>query len=317
MNKGIGEKRVLVTGGAGFIGANLVRVLLRSGCQVSVLDNLSIGQLAYLEGLPIEVVKGDILDVDVVQKAVNGHSTIIHLAFQRHSADSSADAWEDCEANIRGTLNLLEASRRHAEAHNQHPTFVYASSNWVLGRSAPPSVEDKIPFPDSPFGASKIASEAYCSAYYLSSGVRTVTLRFGNVYGPFSAHKDSIVTRLVKASLRSSTPNVARIENKTRDFIYVEDVCYAIFRAIQSDARGQIFQLATGVETSTAGVSLILQNIAMRETNPHYRSPSTVEVTRGFSPTKSREQLGWEPTIGLNEGLHRTWQWFKNWERQC
>ena len=164
--------RILVTGGVGFIGANLVRMLLNHGYRVTVLDNLSTGQREYLTGLPIEFIQGDVLDVELVGRVVPGQEGIVHLAAQTGVPDSLVDPRRDCEINVIGTLNLLEACR---QAMNKEislspssvsllPRFVFASSNAPLGRQPPPVTEEKAPLPISPYGASKLAGEGYCLA---------------------------------------------------------------------------------------------------------------------------------------------------------
>ena len=162
--------KVLVTGGAGFIGANLVRLLLGQGHQVTVLDNLSSGHREYLVGLPVQFVVGNVLDVDLVNRLVPGHDSLVHLAAQTGVPLSLADPRRDCEVNIIGTLNLLEACRKAQQAGGRAPRFVLASSNAALGRQLPPATEDKAPLPISPYGASKLAGEAYCLAYHGSGG---------------------------------------------------------------------------------------------------------------------------------------------------
>src|SRR6267142_3416743 len=163
--------RVLVTGGAGFIGANLVRLLAAEGHIVTVLDNLTAGRSEYLAGLGLEVVNADILDCEAVQGAITGHEAVVHLAAQTGVPLSLADPRRDCQVNVVGTLNVLEAARR-----TKARRVVFASSNAPLGRQRPPATEDKAPLPVSPYGASKLAGEAYCLAYHGSWGLQTVAL---------------------------------------------------------------------------------------------------------------------------------------------
>jgi len=257
--------RILVTGGAGFIGANFVRMLLAHGYQVTVLDNLSTGRREYLDGLPIQFIQGDILDTDLVNRVVPGHDGIVHLAAQTGVPGSLANPRRDCEINIFGTLNLLEACRC-ARSDCCSPTvdcgeprtaddrwktadsrirFIFASSNAPLGRQPPPATEEKVPLPISPYGASKLAGEAYCLAYYGSWRLETVVLRFGNVYGPFSAHKNSVVAKFSKDMLAKGQITIDGEGNQTRDFVYVDDLCWAILLALESDVAGEVFQIAT------------------------------------------------------------------------
>ncbi len=168
--------RVLVTGGAGFIGANLVRLLVAEGQVVTVLDNLSSGRSEYIGALGLELVNADILNSEAVDRALVGHDAVVHLAAQTGVPSSLADPRTDCQVNVIGTLNVLEAARR-----TNVQRVVFASSNAPLGRQHPPATEDKAPLPVSPYGASKLAGEAYCLAYHGSWGLQTVSLRFANV----------------------------------------------------------------------------------------------------------------------------------------
>ncbi len=312
-------RRILVTGGAGFIGANLVRMLLDHGYQVTVLDNLSTGRLEYLDGLPIEFVEGDILDVDLVNRVVPGHDGVVHLAAQAGVPGSLADPRRDCELNVIGTLNLLEAcrtedGRRKAEdggEKNGSLRFIFASSNAPLGRQPPPATEDKAPLPISPYGASKLAGEAYCLAYHGSWGLGTVVLRFGNVYGPFSAHKNSVVAKFFKDILAKGQITIDGDGQQTRDFIYVDDLCRAILLALESDVSGEVFQIATGVETSILDLAALVQEIVGRDVGMQHGPPRPGDIRKNYSGIrKVTQMLGWQPKKDLYSGLQETWQWF-------
>jgi len=172
--------KILVTGGAGFIGANLVRTLLKHGYQVVVLDNLITGRRMYLNEMDVEFIRGDILDRELVIQMVSLSHAVIHLAAQTGVPGSIESPIFDCKVNVMGTLNPLEAVRMHANCR-----LVFASSNAPLGRQSPPATEEKAPLPISPYGASKLAGEGYCLGYHGCWGIGTVVLRFGNVYGPY------------------------------------------------------------------------------------------------------------------------------------
>ncbi len=315
--------RILVTGGAGFIGANLVRLLLSHGYQVTVLDNLSTGRREYLEDLPIEFVQGDILDPGLIGQVVPGHYGVIHLAAQPGVPGSLADPQRDCRVNVTGTLNLLEVCRAVGSrgqrrddglsAANPGPRFVFASSNAALGRQFPPATEDKAPLPISPYGASKLAGEAYCSAYYGAWRLDTVVLRFGNVYGPFSAHKNSVVAKFCKHILTHREITIDGDGRQTRDFIYVDDLCQAVLLALEKDVSGEIFQIATGVETSILVLAASLQEV-VGVASVVYGQPRQGDIRRNYSSiSKARQLLGWEPKSDLISGLRETYAWFKQY----
>jgi UDP-glucose 4-epimerase len=311
--------RILVTGGAGFIGANLVRMLLDQGYQVTVLDNLSTGRREYLEGLPIEFIEGDILDAELVNRVVPGHDGIVHLAAQTGVPGSLADPRHDCEVNVIGTLNLLEACRQVMDKETDSvsplcPRFVFASSNAPLGRQSPPATEDKAPLPISPYGASKLAGEGYCLAYHGSWGLGTVALRFANVYGPYSAHKDSVVARFFKDVAARGSITIDGDGHQTRDFIYVDDLCRAILLALESEVAGEVFQVATGVETSIIELAALVQETVGQGVRMRHGPPRQGDIRKNYSAIeKAKRMLGWEPEVNLDLGLRKVWTWFNGW----
>lgn len=315
--------RVLVTGGAGFIGANLIRVLLNRGYRVSVLDDLSVGRREYLEGLPIELITGDILDAELVNRVVTACDSVVHLAAQTGVPGSLADPRRDCEVNVVGTLNVLEACR-HAMAHRQSvkpdpragasPRFIFASSNAPLGRQEPPATEDKAPLPVSPYGASKLAGEAYCLAYHSAWGLGTLALRFGNVYGPFSSDKNSVVAKFFKDILTKGQITIEGDGQQTRDFVHVDDLCRALLKALESNVSGEVFQIATGVETSIRELAALACEVAGGPIRVSYEEGRRGDVRKNYSViAKAHEMLKWSPEVELATGLRTTWGWLREW----
>jgi len=300
--------RILVTGGAGFIGANLVRQLLGAGHQVRVLDNFSAGQREYLAGLTLEVIEGDILDSERVVRAVDGMEGVVHLAAQTGVPGSLKNPRLDCDVNVVGTLNMLEACR-HAGVRR----FVFASSNAPLGRQPPPATEDKAPLPISPYGASKLAGEGYCLAYYGSWGQSTVVLRFANIYGPYSAHKNSVVAQFFRDILTVGQIAIDGDGHQTRDFIYVGDLCQAIGLALAGTVAGEVFQIATGVETSIAQLADRMQAVVGRGFEMSHGPSRLGDIPQNYSDiAKATRILGWRPTVDLDTGLCDTWEWFRS-----
>ena len=318
---GTASRRLLVTGGAGFIGANLVRLLLKRGDEVTVLESLSGGRREYLDVLSVRFVLGDILDRDAVERAVAGQHAVVHLAAQTGVPGSLENPRKDCEVNVLGTLTLLEACRAEkAKAERSSngacaeklrgPRFIFASSNAPLGRQNPPATEDKAPLPVSPYGASKLAGEAYCLAYHGSWRLETVALRFANVYGPFSAHKNSVVAKFFKDILSRGQVTLDGDGEQTRDFIYVGDLCNAILLALGSRVAGEVFQIATGIETSVRDLASMVQQTAARRVQICHAPARQGDVRRNYSAIeKARSLLGWEPCTDLTEGLRATWNW--------
>lgn len=305
-------EHVLVTGGAGFIGANLVRALLEEDVEVTVFDDFSAGQRAYLDGLPLEIVEGSILDRALVQDVVAGHDAVVHLAAQTGVPGSLEDPYHDFELNALGTLNMLDASR-----HASIERFMFASSNAPLGKQPPPATEDKAPLPIAPYGASKLAGEGYCLAYHGSWGLGTVVLRFANLYGPYSAHKQSVVAKFFKDMAREGRLTIDGDGRQTRDFIYVGDLCRAVILALQRDVSGEVFQIATGVETSILELAEMVQQVAGVDADVEHGPKRQGDIRKNYSGiTKVRRMLGWEPNVGLQHGLELTWKWFRQHTHQ-
>jgi UDP-glucose 4-epimerase len=204
----------LITGGCGFIGVNLIDHILKQNprTDIRILDNLSVGgrediaevcdirdvSCTEVESKPcgVELLVVDIRDFDACLKACKEIEVVVHLAASTGVAPSVENPREDLESNVIGTFNMLEASRQ-----NGVRKFIFASSGAPLGEVEPPVHEQKAPKPVSPYGASKLAGEGYCSSYYRTFGLKTVSLRFGNVYGPRSKHKTSVVAKFFKQAL--------------------------------------------------------------------------------------------------------------------
>jgi UDP-glucose 4-epimerase len=305
--------RVLVTGGGGFVGANLVRRLLQADCQVTIYDNFSAGRFGYLDGLPVQIVEGDILDNESMVKIVREQDGVVHLAANSGVPQSLLEPRLDFEANALGTLNVLEACR--ACLPGRAIKFVMASSSAPLGRQKPPIREDIAPLPISPYGASKLAAEGYCLAYHGSWGLPTIALRFSNAYGPFSGHKTSVVAVYFRNILSGQTLAVEGGGNQTRDFIYVDDICRAIEAALGSDVSGEIFQIATGRETSISELGAVISETAGQDARLSRAPARKGDVERSFSSIdKAAKMLKWSPRTELRDGLKLTWQWFKDAE---
>jgi UDP-glucose 4-epimerase len=325
-----GMRRWLITGGCGFIGCNLVRHLLsEGGCQIRVLDNLEaagaerlrhVGSLVEVAPLAcgvhggsdhIELVMCDILDADAVQASTRDCQVVVHLAANTGVAPSVQDPRRDCLINVIGTLNCLEAAR-----HEGVERFVFASSGAPVGEVEPPVHEEKAPRPVSPYGASKLAGEGYCSAYARSFGLETVALRFGNVYGPYSDRKSSVVAAFIKRALAGEPLEVYGDGSQTRDFIHVDDLVRAIGQAASVPGiGGEVFHIATAQETTVAELAQTLIRVLARHgcggVQLRNAPPRTGDVRRTFADTsKAAARLGWRADVPLEQGLASVVQWF-------
>lgn len=318
----------LITGGCGFIGCGLLgRLLAAPGHAVRVVDNLSTGTRDDLAAVAdfseidagtveqgprgVELLVADILDAEIAVAAARGIDVIVHLAANTGVAPSVEDPRLDCETNVLGTLNYLEAARGNAVKR-----FVFASSGAPVGEVVPPIHEEIVPRPVSPYGASKLAGEGYCSAYFRSFGIDTVALRFGNVYGPGSLHKNSVVAKFIRAALAGETLEIYGDGSQTRDFIYIDDLIDALLRAAEADGvGGEVFQIATSRETTVGEMANSLLEALAAAGCPAPRlihgEKRTGDVQRNYSDTaKANRMLGWQASTELGEGLRKTLDYF-------
>ena len=253
----------------------------------------------------------DILDRNAIASACVDREVVVHLAANTGVVPSIDDPRADCMANIVGTLNCLEAAR-----HGTVSRFVFASSGAPLGVVEPPMHEEKAARPCSPYGASKLAGEGYCSAYWHSYGLETVALRFGNVYGPHSSHKSSVVARFIQQALAGEPLVINGDGGQTRDFIYVGDLVQAIRQAATTPGiGGHLFQVATARETTVLELASVLVEVlrdhGVSGVNLRHGPGRIGDVRRNYSDTsKARHLLGWEARTTLREGLVHTVAWF-------
>jgi UDP-glucose 4-epimerase len=302
-------RRVLVTGGAGFVGSALVRLLNERGFAVRVFDNLSTGSPANLDGTDAELVEGDVRDLETLGRAALGCEIVVHLAAGTGVIPSIEDPFADFDLNAGGTLTALWAAHRAGAGR-----FVFSSSNAPLGAGAYPASEDKPIAPLSPYGASKATGEAYCSAFYGAYGLEAVAVRFSNAYGPRSAHKSNVIPVFIRRLLDGEDLIIYGDGSQTRDFVFVTDLADGLLRAAEADGiGGEIFQLASGVETSLNTLVDLLGQVCGREPTVRREPPRHGEILRNYSLVeKARERLGYQPAVQLEEGLRRTYEWFSS-----
>ena len=302
-------ENVLVTGGCGFIGANLVRFLeARTPWSLRVADDLRAGSRdAVPEGLAAVSI-GDVGDPAVVEPLLEGAHAVIHLASETGVLPSVENPARDFAGNAQTTFRLLESCRRAGVSR-----FVFASSGAALGDVPPPLHEEVVPRPLSPYGAGKLAGEAYCQGYAGSFGMQTVVLRFSNVYGPFSAHKKNAVPNFIKRCLADEPIDIFGDGSQTRDFIYVEDLCEAILGSLSNpEARGEVIQLGTGVGTSILELAELTKQVTGSKSEIRFEERRAGEVYKSQTDiSKARRLLGFEPQTSLSDGLAQTADWYR------
>ena len=305
--------RVVVTGGAGFIGSHVADAFLALGDDVLVVDDLSTGQRSNVpERARFEQV--DIADRDALEPAFAGGADVVcHLAAQASVTVSVADPLLDCTSNVIGTLNVCEAAR------GQGAPVVFASTGGALyGDDAPlPTPEAFAPEPLSPYGASKLSGEAYVATWSRLYGTPHVVLRLGNVYGPRqNPHGEAGVVAIFSGLLLDGERPALRGEGKpTRDYVYVTDVANAFVAAAHGERAGT-YNVGTGRETSTARLLEILQDAAGTSIEPLQVELQPGELrASALDASMIERDLGWRPTIAIEAGLRQTFDWYRGAHR--
>ena len=295
--------RAVVTGGAGFIGSNLVDALVGRGDEVHVLDDLSNGRRENVHaGATLHV--ADIRDPDAVVDAVRPE-VVFHLAAQANVRTSVERPDHDADVNVLGTIRVLDAARRHGAR------LVFSSTGGAIyGECDAPAGEDAERRPLAPYGTSKLCGEEYLATWNRLHGTSHVSLRFGNVYGPRQEpHGEAGVVAIFMGLLEGSgTPTIYGDGRQTRDYVYVGDVVDAVLRAAEHD--GGVYNVGTGVETSVLELYEAIQAATGISREARHAPPRLGELQRSvLDPAAAARDLGWRPATRLAEGLRATWTW--------
>ena len=297
-----------MTGGAGFIGSNLVRALLARGDAVRVLDNFSTGNRANLEGLDVEIVEGELRSYERVHNAVRGTETVYHLGALGSVPRSVQDPLTSSAVNIEGTLNVLLAARDEGVRR-----VVFSSSSSVYGAQLGLPVDESLATdPISPYGVAKLAAERYCVSFSrVYESFETVVLRYFNVFGPrqspFSQYA-AMVPLFITAIAAGEPVTIYGDGAQSRDFTYVANVVDATVRAAHADgASGRIFNIAAGSPASVNTVADSIGRILGKAVERHFAPPRPGDIRDSWADVSAaKDALGYTPSVDLEQGLQRT-----------
>jgi len=306
--------RYLVTGGAGFIGSNIVDELVRRGHHVVVLDDLSTGKEANLAGVrgQIDFRAGSITDLAAVQSACKGADYVIHLAARTSVPKSVQDPLETNRVNIDGTLNVLVAAR-DAKVRR----FVYAASSSAYGETPTlPKIETMAPEPISPYGVTKYVGELYAQVFGRVYGLENASVRYFNVFGPRqdpTSQYSGVLSRFMLAVIEDHPPVVYGDGEQSRDFTYIDNIVNVTLRACEaSGASGKVFNGGTGARITLNEVLKLLTKITGKKIQAQYEPPRTGDIRDSQADVSlAKKVLGYQPLVHFEEGLKRTWEWYK------
>jgi nucleoside-diphosphate-sugar epimerase len=308
--------KVLVTGGAGFIGSNLADELIRQGAKVSIIDDLSTGSRENLEEIrgDFEFFHGDINDAALLKKAVSGAEIVFHQAALPSVPRSVENPSETHRVCVDGTFNVLLAAKENAVRR-----FVYAASSSAYGdQPTLPKVETMSPDPLSPYAVAKLTGELYCRSFNNVYGLETMALRYFNVFGPRqnpSSMYSGVISRFIDALMKGTTPIIFGDGEQSRDFTYVANVVDANIRASQaSEGLGRTVNVANGDRVSLNQLLEVLKRITGNpDVTAEYKPARTGDVKHSQADNqRAVEWLGYQELVGLEEGLRRTIDWWKS-----
>ncbi len=306
--------KVVVTGGAGFIGSNLVDALLQDGHEVRIIDNLSTGNrgnlVEFISQTACTFVEGSVTNLNLLRETFKDVDCVFHQAAIPSVQRSVDDPHATNEANVTGTLTVLIAARECGVEK-----VVYASSSSVYGDTPTlPKTEDMIPNPKSPYAVSKLTGEYYCRVFSEVYGLKTVCLRYFNVYGPKqdpTSDYAAVIPRFITRVLEHKPPIIYGDGAQTRDFTFVRDVAHANIQAMKEAVEG-VFNIACGARISVNELAAIVTALIGVNLEILYDAPRSGDIKDSLADiTAAREQLSYEPEFTLHDGLKETIRWFQ------
>jgi len=307
------SRSILVTGGCGFIGSHLVDAFVERGWEVGIFDNLSTGTESNLRaGSRVRFHKGDVRDFDAVRKAMTGYKVVSHQAALVSVARSVDDPLVSNAVNVGGTLNVLTAARELGVER-----VIYASSSSVYGETEIlPKVETMKTNPASPYAASKLAAENYCRTFASAYGLRTVSLRYFNVYGPRQrgGPYSGVVPAFVGAVLAGKPPVINGDGSQTRDFTYVQDAAQANVLCVEREVKpGEVFNVASASQTSILELAKLVAEVGGKRGQVlEFREERKGDVRHSYADiSKISSAVGYKPRYPLKLGLNEVFNWMK------
>ena len=307
-------KRFVVTGGAGFIGSNIVERLVADNNDVTVIDNLLTGRIENLKDVMSQItfVKGDIQNLDLLKNEFDGVDYVLHQAALPSVPRSIEDPISSNQNNVDGTLNVLVAARDAGVKR-----VVYAASSSAYGNTPTlPKHEGMAPDPLSPYAITKLIGEQYCKVFYDIYGLETVSLRYFNVFGPKqdpNSHYAAVIPKFITAMLDDDRPIIYGDGEQSRDFTYVQNNVDANLLACTAPkATGKMFNIACGARITLNQLVKLMNDILGKEIEPIYENERAGDVKHSLADIDlARDVLGYEPIYGLEDGLQKTVEWFK------
>ena len=318
--------KILITGGLGFIGSNLIEHLIKKKSikKIILVDNFSKSSTRYLDLITkykyhssskkyknsssrVQLIKADVTDINFAKLITRNIDYVVHLAAESGVDISISKPLESFNTNVIGAYNYLESSRV-----NKVKRFIFASSGAVFGDTKPPLKESNIKAPISPYGSSKLTIETFCETYSNVFDLNTTILRFSNAYGPYALHKQSIVSKFINNILSNKPIVVNGNGSVTRDYVHVSDICNAIYKSIKDKNGPKTYHVGTGKETSIKQLIKIFKTECVNhDIDVKYGLDRVGDMKKNYtSITKIKKDLKWQPKISLSKGFAQTFKWF-------